>query len=94
MLSEARQALLYLVDQSDLLATAIGDPSLWQECAAFLTCGGPYESDAGVRGVLEADLDRAREMLTASGYDGEPIVILDPTDLPDLHAVAPPQVQA
>ncbi|MEQ9811913.1 MAG: ABC transporter substrate-binding protein [Azospirillaceae bacterium] len=86
---EARQALLHLVDQSDVLAAAIGDQALWQECAAYLTCGGPYESDAGVVGVVEeADIARAAELLEASGYDGSPIVILDPTDLPDLHAVA------
>lgn len=85
---KARQALLYLVDQKDVLAAAVGDPSLWEECASFFTCGGTYSTDAGVQGVLQADIEKAKQLLAEGGYDGRPIVILDPTDLSDLHAVS------
>lgn len=86
---KARQALYYLVDQSQVLAGAVGDPALWQVCGAYLTCDSTYESDAGIQGVtVPADIEKAKQLLKEGGYSGQPIVILDPTDLSDLHAVS------
>ena len=34
------------------------------------------------------DLERARQLLKESGYDGRPVVVLDPTDSPYAHAPA------
>ena len=49
-------------------------------------CGGlPYETAAG---APKPDLERARQLLKESGYDGRPIVLLDPTDTPFAHASA------
>jgi peptide/nickel transport system substrate-binding protein len=47
-------------------------------------CGGlPYESAAGA--PARPDLERARQLMKESGYDGRPVVLLDPTDVAILH---------
>jgi peptide/nickel transport system substrate-binding protein len=85
---KARQALLYLVDQKEILQAAIGDQKLWRLCASYFTCGGAFESNAGVADLGAPNLDKAKALLAEGGYKGEPIVILDPTDEAIIHATA------
>jgi peptide/nickel transport system substrate-binding protein len=80
----ARQALLWMVKQEDYLRAMIGDPRYWKSCAALFICGTVYASDAGAVGPQ--DLERARQMMAESGYKGEPVVLMDPTDIPMSHA--------
>ncbi len=84
----ARQALMLLVNQEEILQAMFPDPSLYQVCHAFFVCGSPQETDAGVPLGLgsPAARERARALLRESGYDGTPIVIMDPTDNPFVHA--------
>lgn len=84
----ARQALMLLVNQEEILQAMFPDPSLYQVCHAFFVCGSPQETDAGVPPGLgsPAARERARALLRESGYDGTPIVIMDPTDNPFVHA--------
>jgi len=80
---KARQALLYLVDQELWLQAAIGQPKFYRTCPAYFMCGNqPYESKAG---APRPDLERARQLLKEGGYDGRPLVVLDPTDRPEMH---------
>ncbi len=83
----ARQALLWMVDQPYYLQATIGQRAYYRTCPGFFMCGGePYESTAGA--PPKADLERARQLLKESGYDGRPLVVLDPTDSPYAHAPA------
>ncbi len=84
--ARARQALLLLVNQEEFLQAMFPDPSLYQVCHAFFICGSPQETQAGVPEGLGTSPDRARQLLRDSGYDGTPIVIMDPTDNPFMHA--------
>jgi peptide/nickel transport system substrate-binding protein len=83
---KARQALLYMVDQSAYLQAAIGQPKYFRTCPALFTCGGPLESAAGA--PPRQDLARARQLLKESGYDGRPVVVLDPADIALTHGAA------
>ncbi len=78
---EARQALLHLVNQQDVL-NAIGVRASEQVpyCPAYFFCGTPLESAAGAVGLRAANLDRARALLGQAGYDGRRIVFLNATD--------------
>jgi peptide/nickel transport system substrate-binding protein len=83
---KARQALAYMVDQKTYLEAVIGNAKYYRTCPAVFMCGGtPFESAAG---APKQDLDKARQLLKESGYDGKPIVVLDPTDSPYAHAPA------
>ncbi len=83
---KARQALLLAVDQKNYLQAVIGHEKYYKVCPSVFMCGGlPYESSAG---APKPDLERARQLLKESGYDGRPVVVLDPTDSPYAHAPA------
>jgi peptide/nickel transport system substrate-binding protein len=84
---KARQALLLAVDQRAYLQAVIGHEKYYKVCPGLFMCGGmPYESKVGA--PARADLDRARQLFKESGYDGRPVVVLDPTDSPYAHAPA------
>ncbi len=83
---KARQALLYMVDQREYLQAAIGQPKYYRTCAALFTCGGPWESTVGA--PARPDLARAAQLVKESGYDGRPVVVLDPTDIALTHGAA------
>lgn len=80
-----RQALLHLVDQELHLRAAIGNPDYYRTCASFYPCGTPYETSAG---AVPREPERARALLKQAGYGGEPIVVVDPADIPNFHAAA------
>jgi peptide/nickel transport system substrate-binding protein len=81
---KARQALLWAVDQEAYLRAAIGQPKYYRACPGYFMCGGlPYESAVGA--PPRPDPERARQLLKESGYDGSPVVLLDPTDIALLH---------
>ena len=83
---KARQALLHMVDQKTYLEAVIGNAKYFQTCPAVFMCGGtPFESSVA---APKQDLEKARRLLKESGYDGRPIVVLDPTDSPYAHAPA------
>jgi peptide/nickel transport system substrate-binding protein len=82
---KARQALLYMVDQATVLQGAIGNPKYFQTCPSYFLCGDglPYQSTVGAPGKV--DVDRAKALLKEAGYDGKPVVLMDPTDYPTIH---------
>ena len=82
---KARQALLWMVNQADYMRAVAGDPKFWRTCAAYFMCGTPLETDAGAQAYKAQNLDKARQLMKEAGYDGRPIVLMDPTDLPYLH---------
>jgi peptide/nickel transport system substrate-binding protein len=84
---KARQALLHMVDQEMYLQAAIGQPQYFRTCRGLFFCGNvPYESRAGA--PSRPDLDRARQLMKEAGYDGRPVVLLDPADRPELHGAS------
>ena len=85
-----RRALLGAVDQAAAMQAVAGsDPALWRDRIGLFDPGAPLGNDAGIE-VLEGPRDYAkvRRELTAAGYHGEPIVVLDPTDVSGAHALA------
>jgi len=74
---KVRQVLWKLVDQ-DATLTAIGVPEKYRarSCPSFFMCGAPLSNEAGV-GSNRFDLAAAKEELKASGYKGEPVIMLE-----------------
>ena len=85
---KARQALLHMMDQETYLSWAIGQPEYYRPCYSVFACGGPYATKIGAEPMIEHDLTKASQLVKESGYDGQPIVVLQITDRPFLNAAA------
>jgi peptide/nickel transport system substrate-binding protein len=78
-----RQALLYAMNQKEVLGAMIGNDSLEKECWAVFSCGFPLESSAGVGAFATpsaANIETAKRLLKEAGYNGEPVVMMNPKD--------------
>ena len=85
---KARQALLHMMDQVTYLHWAIGQPKYYRPCHSIFACRGPYATHAGADPLTKPDLDRARQLVKESGYDGRPIVVLHVTDISHQNGAA------
>jgi peptide/nickel transport system substrate-binding protein len=78
------RAILSAVNQSDYMAAAVGsEPELFHIPAGVFTPGMPMASDAGME-VLSSprDLAKSRQLVKESGYNGETILLMSPSDYP------------
>jgi peptide/nickel transport system substrate-binding protein len=85
---KAREALVHMMDQVTYLHWAFGQPQYYRACHSVFACGGPYATRSGAEPMMEHDLERARQLVKDSGYDGRPIVLLHVTDVPFVNAAA------
>jgi peptide/nickel transport system substrate-binding protein len=61
--------------------SSLGPDALWDLCPAVFFCGTPWETDIGAEQYYNLnDKEEARRLLTQSGYTGETITLLNPTD--------------
>ncbi|WP_371998778.1 ABC transporter substrate-binding protein (plasmid) [Tistrella mobilis] len=92
---KVRQAVLHAVSQTDFMDAQIGDPDLYTICGAMFGCGTPLATEDGaIQTAVTPDYAGAKALLKEAGYKGEKVVVLHPTDLASLSAVAPMTVQA
>ncbi|MGE0222710.1 MAG: ABC transporter substrate-binding protein [Acetobacteraceae bacterium] len=79
-----RQAVMMAVDQADYLAAISGnDPDGTRTCKALFPCGTTDGREIGAS-AMPGDLAKAKAALQAAGYNGEKVVIINPTDLPPI----------
>jgi peptide/nickel transport system substrate-binding protein len=86
-----RQAAMTALNQQDYLDAQIGDPDYFKVCPAFFICGSPNETAAG---APKPDVEKAKALLKEGGYDGKPVVMMQPTDLAIVAPLAPVAAQA
>ena len=84
--AKVRRAAMHAMKQEDYLLAAVGVPDNFSTCYSVFPCGSPLENDAGSEIVAEANIEDAKKMLADSGYDGTPVVIMQPTDIAVLSA--------
>lgn len=82
-----RRAVLAAMQQEDYMSAALGDKSFWQTCYSVFPCGTPLSNDAASELMKPAGLDAAKAALRRAGYDGTPVVILNPVDSPVISAL-------
>jgi len=68
------------LDQSLVLRTQVGVAEMYRTCFSVYPCAGPLATTKGMEAVGHGDVKRARELLKAAGYDGTPVVVMQPTD--------------
>lgn len=80
-----RQAVLKAVDQVPFLQSVAANPEDREECLALFPCGTPGVEQVG-EGILGSlDIEAAKQAVMDAGYNGEPVVILNPTDIASIH---------
>ncbi|HEV7457789.1 MAG TPA: ABC transporter substrate-binding protein [Roseococcus sp.] len=81
-----RQAVLRAVEQLPFIQAITARPEDGEVCRSMFPCGMPgvTEVGEGVMGTLDATA--ARRALAEAGYNGERIVILNPTDIATINA--------
>ena len=72
-----REAILYMMQQETFLKAFIDDPKFTRTLHSFYIHGSPYYTDAG---WPKPDIEKAKQLIKESGYDGTPVVILHATD--------------
>ncbi len=85
-----RRAVLGAVTQSDHMEAVSGpDRALWTDGVGYFCPGTPLASDAGMESLTRPrDLARSRRELEAAGYRGERVMLMMPTDIPSVAALA------
>jgi len=84
-----RRAVAMAVDQRDYMRAVAGnEPNGWGACEGVFTCGTPLANETGSEVLKTRNIDRAREALRASGYNGERVVLISPSDYPQINAVS------
>ena len=83
-----RRAVAMAVDQRDHLRAVAGDdPAGWATCEGVFNCGGPLENDQGSEILRTRSVDRARAALREAGYKDERVVVITPSDYPQINAL-------
>ena len=84
-----RRALLGAISQADFMTAAFGsERGAWRDKVGFFPEGTPFASDAGMAALTgPRDLEKVKREVAASGYKGEPVVLLGATDFPIINAL-------
>jgi len=79
---EARQAMLHLIKQEDILKAVFGNPKYYRACGSLFGCTGQMQSDVNTDWFKGGqNIPKARELFKKAGYDGRPVVILQATNI-------------
>ena len=79
---KARQALLYLVDQNAFMKATFGNSKYYKPCPSIFGNNTAYTNDANTDWFKHGvDVDKAKQLFGESGYKGEPVVVLQATNI-------------
>ena len=80
-----RRAVMMAVRQEDYMRACFGDDqSLWRVSKDVFPFGTPYFTGAD-SDRMAGDIALASKMLKESGYAGQKVVVINPTDFPAIH---------
>lgn len=83
-----RQAMLAALNIEDMALAAVGDPALWRIDGSIMWKETAWWSEAGTMAYNVASLEKARQLISESGYQGEPIRVLSALGYPVLYDAA------
>lgn len=83
-----RQALWPAINQQDYMDAVLGEQQQLAHKAGFFIPGSPFANDVDMNIVNgKRDLELAKKLVQESGYKGEPILLMSPSDQPQLKAM-------
>ena len=90
---KVRHAVMLGINQQDYLTAIMGNNTDLQEvCPSFFTCGTPYGAPDLINSfnapLRTGNIDAAKRALAASGYAGEKVIVMQPSEIPDNVAMS------
>jgi peptide/nickel transport system substrate-binding protein len=76
-----RAAVAAIVDQTEMMQAAVGDPHWFSTCLSYFVCGSPNGTLTGSEAYAKPDLARAKQLMAEGGYNGERVVLLGTKEL-------------
>jgi peptide/nickel transport system substrate-binding protein len=85
-----RRAVLPAIDQHEFVAAVLGDQVAYATLpVGYFTAGSPMASGIGMSALTgPRDPALARRLVAESGYAGETVLLMSPSDQPQMHAMA------
>ena len=83
-----RQGIQYAMNTAEFMA-ALGPEELWTLCATAFHCGTPLESHEGDDRYNQNNLELAKQLIEESGYNGEPLIHMNPNDYGTITPLGP-----
>ena len=77
---KVRQAAMAALNQPEFLKILVSTPELYRVCFSVFPCNTSHFTTKGMDFMATPDPVRARRLLQESGYDGTPVVIMQPAD--------------
>ncbi|MFC4626130.1 ABC transporter substrate-binding protein [Daeguia caeni] len=82
---DVRRAAFLAMSQEPVLAALMADPNYYKVCGAMFGCGTPNATTVGSESLTgKGNVEEAKALLQKAGYDGKPIVLMQPTDVASL----------
>ena len=86
---KARQAMLYLIHHTEVMKATFGDEKYFKGCSSLFGMGTPMENDANIDWFKGGqNIEKAKQLLKESGYDGRPVVVLQATNIAYMNNAA------
>jgi peptide/nickel transport system substrate-binding protein len=88
-----RRAVMLGINQRDYALAIMGNNAELQDvCPSFFTCGTPYGELGPISGfnapLRTGDIEAAKAALARSGYAGERVIVMQPSEIPDNVAMS------
>jgi peptide/nickel transport system substrate-binding protein len=85
-----RRVVLGAISQADVMTAVAGtDHSLWRDGVGYFTPGSLMASDEGIEAFTgPRDIAASRRALQQTGYKGEKVLLIAPTDFPAINAMS------
>ncbi|MGV3653653.1 MAG: ABC transporter substrate-binding protein [Noviherbaspirillum sp.] len=83
------QAAILSLNQEALMRAQFVNKDLYNTCASIYPCGSAFGSGQTAYFTGKPQFERARKLLKEAGYDGKPIVLMNPSDFPLLNKFPP-----
>ncbi|MFC3127300.1 ABC transporter substrate-binding protein [Pseudoroseomonas globiformis] len=86
---KAREAVLVAIQQADFMgAVTNSDETAYRICHSFFPCTTPYGRAPTPDPMASPSMERAKALLKESGYAGEKVVLLNPSDFASITPFA------
>jgi peptide/nickel transport system substrate-binding protein len=79
------KAAFLAINQEVMLRAQTTYRDFYKPCASIYLCSSPYGNEKNAYFTGKPQFEEARKLLKESGYDGKPVVIMLPGDVPSLN---------